>query len=241
MEPTGLHPRPPCLSTLWASRSPALLSTPRVGTSDWSSLLFLISTAGRLTLCAAAYRVSLCISEMLFSSQRAWVLQLNSFAFHSYFSKLDCKSQIWKTKIKQFLFHNNPTIFKVMSVSAELGKGDIQDMSALPHSNILSPDISQCSRQSFWTGRKPRLRWQPSDFHLFRSRTCSNTKLFHPIHKGTREPGLTGIEPFSLLSSESSKQYISVRYYFKSFSEIMSRHLLEVIMTYRLYMYFSLN
>lgn len=125
MEPTGLHPRPPCLSTFWASRSPALLSTPRVGTSDWSSLLFPISTVGRLTLCAAAYRVSLCISEMLFSSQRAWVLQLNSFAFHSYFSKLDCKSQIWKTKIKQFLFHNNPTIFKVMSVSAELGKGDI--------------------------------------------------------------------------------------------------------------------
>lgn len=149
MEPTGLHPRFPCLFTLWASPSPALLSTPRVGTSNWSSLLFFISTVRRLTLCAAAYRISLCISEMLFSSQRAWVLQLNSFAFHSYFSKLDCKSQIWKTKIKQFLFHNNPTIFKVMGVSEELGKGDIQDMTALPFSDILSPDISQCSLQSF--------------------------------------------------------------------------------------------
>lgn len=125
VESIGLLPSLSPLFTLWASPSPALPLSPRVGTYDWSSILFFISAVDGLTLGTAPSGISLWIFEMLFSSQRAWVLHVNSFTFHNCFSALDCKSQIRKIKIKQFLFHNNPTILKVMSVSAELGKGDI--------------------------------------------------------------------------------------------------------------------
>lgn len=119
------------LPSLCGFPPPCFPSTPRVGASDWPSILF-ISIKDVLTLGTAPFGLSLRISEMLFSSLRAWVLHIKSFTFHKCFSELDGKSQIWKTKIKHFLFHNNPTILHIMGISVELGKGGLR---TLPYSN----------------------------------------------------------------------------------------------------------
>lgn len=78
-------------------------SPPRLGTSDWASIL-LISIMYGLMLCSAPSGLCLWISEMHFCSPIAWVLHIKTFAFHSYFSELGFKSSIWKAKNQSFSF-----------------------------------------------------------------------------------------------------------------------------------------